>query len=167
MGRRSGPPLSLRARALAHLARREHSRTELARKLAPHAPDPDALDAVLEGLAREGLLSDQRFIESLVRRRGARYGVRRLEQELAEHRLAGEVSAEPLAEFRRAEPELAWQAWERRFGAPPADLAERARQQRFLMARGFGADAVASVFRRLRALPEASAAERSAGATPD
>jgi regulatory protein len=85
-----------------------------------------------------------------VRRRGARYGVRRLAQELAEHRLGGEISAEPLAELRRAEPELAWQAWERRFGVPPTDLAERARQHRFLMARGFGAEAVASVFRRLR-----------------
>lgn len=140
----------MRARALGHLARREHSRLELARKLAAHASEPDALETLLDGLVQEGLLSDQRFVESLVRRRGARYGVRRLEQELAEHRLGGEFSAEPLAELRRAEPDLAWQAWERRFGRPPADLAERARQHRFLMARGFGAEAVASVFRRIR-----------------
>jgi regulatory protein len=99
-----------------------------------------------------------------VRRRGARYGVRRLSQELAEHRLGGEISADALAEFRRAEPELAWQAWERRFGAPPTDLAERARQHRFLMARGFGPEAVASVFRRLRRAQPGPATDSPDGA---
>jgi len=38
---------SLRERALGFLARREHSRTELRRKLAPHAESPEELDALL------------------------------------------------------------------------------------------------------------------------
>jgi len=48
---------SLKARALALLSRREYSRLELARKLAPHAQDRDALEALLDELAQQKWLS--------------------------------------------------------------------------------------------------------------
>jgi regulatory protein len=139
------------------LARREHSRSELARKLAPHAESEEALGALLDALEAAGHLSTARFVESLVRRRSARYGTRRLEQEFAEHRIPAELATPALRELRQSEGERAWAAWERRFGVAPADLSERARQQRFLIARGFGAEAVSAVFRRLRDTPAASA----------
>ncbi len=41
-------PAELKARALRHLVRREHSRAELARKLTPHAESPQAVEAVLD-----------------------------------------------------------------------------------------------------------------------
>ncbi|HPU50854.1 MAG TPA: recombination regulator RecX [Burkholderiaceae bacterium] len=143
-------PLSLRARALAHLARRDHSRVELARKLAPHAADETEVANVLDALEQAGHLSTQRFVESLIRRRSAKYGLRRVEQELAEHKISTDLKKPLLDALKETEAERAWLAWERRFGSPPADLTERARQQRFLAARGFTGESVAAVFRRLR-----------------
>ena len=142
--------LSLRARALAHLARREHSRVELARKLAPHAIDSQEVADVLDALEQAGHLSSQRFVESLIRRRSAKYGLRRVEQELAEHKIAPDLKKPMLDALKESEFERAWLAWERRFGTPPADITERARQQRFLAARGFTGESVAAVFRRLK-----------------
>ena len=62
------PPLSLKGRALAALARREYSRLELARKLRPHAESAEQLDAVLDALEAGKLLSNARFAESLDRK---------------------------------------------------------------------------------------------------
>lgn len=145
--------VSLRARALAHLARRDHSRVELARKLAPHASDEQELAQVLDALEQAGYLSAQRFVESLIRRRSAKYGLRRVEQELAEHKIEPELKQPMLDALKGSEAERAWQAWERRFDAPPADLKERARQQRFLAGRGFTGEAVSAVFKRLKNRP--------------
>jgi len=145
--------LSLRARALAHLARREHSRAELTRKLTPHASNEQEVADLLDALEQAGHLSADRFVDSLVRRRGAKYGVRRVAQELAEHRIAPALQAPVLAELKADEPERAWAAWQRRFGRPPTDMNERARQYRFLTSRGFSGDAVAGVFKRVRSLP--------------
>jgi regulatory protein len=135
------------------LARREHSRAELLRKLAPHASDEQEVADLLDALEQAGHLSADRFVESLVRRRGAKYGVRRVAQELAEHRIAPALQAPVLAELKAAEPDRAWEAWQRRFGRAPTDVSERARQYRFLTARGFSGEAVAGVFKRLRGLP--------------
>ena len=95
---RAAAPLSLKARALRWLAQREHSRAELRRKLLPHAlaSEVDAdrnaaatrVDALLDTLEREKLLSETRFIESRVHVRAARFGVRRIQTELAGHGLA-------------------------------------------------------------------------------
>ena len=60
-------PDSLEARALALLARREHSRAELQRKLAPHAESAEALAAVLDELVRCRKLSDERYAEMRVK----------------------------------------------------------------------------------------------------
>jgi len=142
-----GPALTLRQRALAALARREHSRNELARKLAPHAADRDELEALLDALERERLLSGERFAESLVHRRAARYGSARIARELGEHALPAEVVAESLAGLRETEFERCKAAWERKFGRPPVDLQERARQTRFLAGRGFDAGVIRRVLR--------------------
>ena len=68
----AGRDLSLRGRALKLLSLREQSRSELMRKLAPHAESPEQVQALLDDLQRAGLLSEQRFVESLVRRRASR-----------------------------------------------------------------------------------------------
>ena len=75
-------PLSLKARALGYLSRREHSRAELRRKLAQHAESAEEVDALLDWLERENWLSNARFAESVVHRRAGRYGTARLMQEL-------------------------------------------------------------------------------------
>lgn len=143
--RRARRPRSLRARALSYLARREHSRLELRRKLAPHAESPEQLDALLDTLESQGLLSVERFAASVVHRRAGRFGTARIRQELRQHEMPDELVSEHLAELDRSEYARAREVWERRFGRPPVDAAERLRQARFLAARGFRGDVVRRV----------------------
>ncbi|WP_058615915.1 recombination regulator RecX [Tepidimonas taiwanensis] len=130
------------ARALRALARREYTRAELARRLAPHASDADALAAVLDACAARGWLDEQRAAEAHVRRRGEAMGSARLRAELRERGVSGEALDAALQPLAATEAERARALWTRRFGAAPRDAAERARQMRFLAARGFAADVV-------------------------
>ncbi len=140
--------LSLKGRALRLLAMREHSRSELMRKLGrPDAggqtPAAADIDAVLDTLAAEGWLSDARFAASLARRRGGKYGNLRIVRELRGHGLDAEVVARALAgELESSELARALQALRRRHRDRAADASALARQQRFLLARGFGSDTV-------------------------
>lgn len=156
---------SLKARALRLLAQREHSRSELRRKLLAHAlkaevakrpaddggaPDDDAraaataaVDDLLDALEAAGHLSEVRFVESRVHARAPRFGRRRIEAELARHGL--EIGATADRELAASEVERAREVWARRFGAPPNDARERARQMRFLAGRGFEGDAIRRV----------------------
>ncbi len=143
----AGSSLSLKGRAIAALARREHSRVELARKLAPHAQSPGQIDALLDGLEAEGWLSQSRFIESWVRRRAGGLGTQRIRGELAAHALPGELTAPLLKTLELGEFERAREAWQARFGAAPSDRDEYARQGRFLAARGFRTDIIHRVLR--------------------
>jgi regulatory protein len=129
------------------MAQREHSRLELVRKLGPHAESPEALDRALDELQAAGLLSEQRFAESLAHRREDRFGLRRIEHELGSHRLDATVSAPVLQRLRETERDRALAAWRKRFGEPPADAAARAKQHRFLAQRGFTTDAIVWVMR--------------------
>lgn len=128
---------SLRARALGYLARREHSRTELARKLSAYAADPDELTRLLDALEADRLLSDSRFAEHLARSRGERFGVARVRQELRAHQVDDELLRSTVADLQKTEFARARAVWQRRFGEPAADAADRARQMRFLAGRGF------------------------------
>jgi regulatory protein len=156
----AGAPVSLRARALRWLAQREHSRTELRRKLlalarapagegAPPEADEAAarVDALLDALEREQLLSTGRFVESRVHARASRFGSRRIAAELAQHGLA--LDDTQAAALRATELQRAQAVWQRRFGAPAADAAGRARQARFLAGRGFSAEVIRRVVRGL------------------
>lgn len=139
--------LSLRARGLRLLAMREHSGQELRRKLAPHAESAEQLEDLLESFRRAGYLSEQRFAESLIRRRAQRHGRRLIAQALGQHGVAEEVSAPLLRDLAVDERARAQAIWARRFGDAPADLAQRARQHRFLAQRGFDAETIAWVLR--------------------
>lgn len=144
---------SLKGRALRHLARREHSRRELERKLADHVEDtPEAsaaeqIRAALDDLAARGLQSDARVAETLLAGAGQRLGSRRIAHTLREKGLAPELVGAAVAQARGGELERARAVWQRRFGTPPADAAERARQMRFLAGRGFDAEVIRRVVR--------------------
>lgn len=136
---------SLLARALAYLARREHSRAELARKLAPHAESRAELERLLADLEAKNLLSERRFTEVLARSRGERYGAARVRQELRAHGVDDALVGEAVRGLVVTELQRARAVWLRKFDAPPADAAERARQMRFLAQRGFSGDVVRRV----------------------
>lgn len=132
---RSGP--SLKARAIQFLSRREHSRQELARKLAPHAQSETELDALLNWLEQEKWLSTERFARSLLNRRASKLGTQRILQELRQHGVSEEQALDLRAELEDTEFERAKQVWEKKFNQAPADAKEHARQYRFMASRGF------------------------------
>ena len=146
--KRAGPVLSLKGRALRFLARREHSRAELRRKLLVDDVIAEQLDAVLDDLESKRLLSDHRYAEVVAHGKGARYGVARLAQTLSRQGVDAEIAAQTLAPLRASERERALAVWKRRFGEPPADLKQRARQHRFLLGRGFDPATVSWVLRQ-------------------
>ena len=145
--------LSVKGRALRYLAQREHSRQELERKLARHVQDTEAasaelqISAALDELAAKGLLCEERAAASVLHSQGQRYGVRRLKQTLQGKGLEPALVASTLQQARNTELARAQEVWRRRFGSPPADAAERARQMRFLAGRGFEGDIIRRVVR--------------------
>ena len=138
---------SLKGRALRLLSQREHSRTELERKLARHEEEPGSLARALDELAAKDFISEARVVQSVLHQRAPRMGAARVRQELAHKGIAPEAIAEAVASLRDTELPRAREVWRRRFDGPPADAAERARQVRFLLARGFSGAVVARVLR--------------------
>ncbi|MCD6666614.1 MAG: recombination regulator RecX [Hydrogenophaga sp.] len=137
--------LSLKGRALKLLAAREHSRSELEKKLASHEEVPGELAQALEELQAKGFISEQRVVESVLHRRAARLGTGRVKQELQAKGISAEAMADAIDALRQTEVERAREVWRKKFGEPAADAAGRAKQMRFLAARGFGADAIRRV----------------------
>jgi len=136
------PEAALRARALRLLARREHSRAELRRKLAPHVEEGVDLDALLDDFTKRGWLSEDRFVEQAVRVRARKYGPMKIAHHLREKGIDEAGIERGLAQARAEEGEALASAWRARFGRPPADEGERAKQVRFLQQRGFPLEAV-------------------------
>ena len=136
------PQLSLKGRALRFLSMREHSRLELGRKLARHAEEGDDIEALLDTLEAANWLSQERFSESLIHRRSARFGNSRIVAELQSHGVGGEALAELKAGLADNETARACEVWRRKFGSVAADAEQRSKQIRFLMQRGFSQRAV-------------------------
>lgn len=110
--------------------------------------DPDRVtevDAVLDWLSSRGYLSDQRFIDSRIHSRQARFGNLRIERELAGHGLAPD--AQTRQTLRDSELQRAREVWRRKYGTPATDPAERGRQMRFLAGRGFSPEVIRRVVR--------------------
>lgn len=138
---------SLKGRALQLLSQREHSRTELERKLAPHEEVPGELAQALDELQARDFINDGRVIESVINHRAGKLGTARLKQELAAKGLGGEAVAQALAALKDTELERAREVWHKKFGEPAQDPRERAKQVRFLLTRGFAAEVVSKLVR--------------------
>ncbi|HET8694688.1 MAG: recombination regulator RecX [Burkholderiales bacterium] len=142
-----GATLSLKGRALKYLAAREHSRAELIRKLSPHAESIDEVERTLDELESKGFLSAERFVESVVHRKAARYGSARLKAELVQHQLPDDLTRSVLNTLKETEFERARALWLKRFGEPPSTPADRAKQVRFLAGRGFSGEVIRQVLK--------------------
>ncbi len=137
-------PRDLRLQAMNLLARREHLRAELARKLRQRfGPECDSdIESVLQELQDENLQSDSRFTESYIRHRSARgYGPDRIQQELRQKGVDSELLDEAMSVAEVDWAERAREVRYKKFGTgQPGDFREKARQLRFLNYRGFGAE---------------------------
>lgn len=139
------PTLSLKARALKYLSMREHSRRELARKLSRYAQEGDDIEALLDALEASKFLSEERFSESLIHRRAARFGNSRILAELQSHGIEADAVDDLKHSLGENEAERARLVWRKKFAQLPSDAAERARQMRFLQQRGFSHRAIQAV----------------------
>jgi regulatory protein len=133
----SPEPGDLRERALRLLARREHSRTELFRKLERAGFTRDDIGPLLDAFEAKNWLSDHRFAESYVADHRARAGSVKLAYDLRQRGVSDSIIESVLGDNRDSELERAREVWQKKFGTAPADAAEKARQMRFLQSRGF------------------------------
>ena len=138
----------LEFRAFNLLARREHSRVELEKKLNTRPlkkgenwepPDSEILEELLESLIERNLQSDERFAESFSRERINRgRGPMKLRAEMRERGISDELQRDALLELEVDWFEQAVDVRRRRFGlAKVEEFKEKARQMRFLQSRGF------------------------------
>lgn len=119
--------------------RREHSRAELERKLAPFTPSPAALEQLLDALAARKQLSDERYAELRARQLARKYGAARIRLDLRAKGVAQELVERVCA---AGELERAASILQRKYRAPAATREERARRRRFLQSRGFAHDTI-------------------------
>ena len=139
--------LSLRERALRCLARREHSRLELQRKLVPHAERSDDIQILLDDFEDRGWLSEKRLVEQTVHTRRGRYGVVRILRDLRGKGVSEEAISETKTQIMESEPEAARAVWRKKFGKLPHNASERGKQIRFMRGRGFDLDVILKLLR--------------------
>lgn len=142
-------PLAVRRAAMDLLARREHGRVELTRKLRKRGAPDELIDGALDRLAEEGLLSEARYLESFVAYRArAGYGPQRIREELGQRGLARSDIDQALRDSG-----IDWfaqlrETWQRKYaGRLPSDARERAQQGRFLVYRGYSMEMIGRVLR--------------------
>ncbi len=140
--------VAVRRAAMDLLARREHGRVELQRKLQRKGALAELIEPVLDALEQDGLLNEGRYLESFIRARAsAGQGPLRIREELAQRGLA-----RPLIEQALEQAQIDWaqalhELWLRRFGELPLDAREKARQGRFLAYRGYPLELVTRLLR--------------------
>ena len=128
---------TLRERTLGLLARREHSRAELTRKLETARFAREDIAPLLDEFETKNWLSDQRFAESYVADHRARAGSIKLAYDLRQRGVSDSIIEGVLSDNRDSEFERARNVWQKKFGAAPIDMTDKARQMRFLQSRGF------------------------------
>ena len=137
----------LRQQAIKLLARREHTRVELARKLAGLGTQEE-IAGVLAEMESLQLQSDDRAAENYLRSNASRLGASRLRQTLKTRGVASEMIDAQMAQADLPEEiDRARAAWSRKFSEVPANQKEWARQARFLQSRGFASDIIRRLFK--------------------
>jgi regulatory protein len=141
--------VAVRRAAMDLLARREHGRVELTRKLRQRGAPVELIETALERLAQEGLLSEARYLESFVGYRArAGYGPLRIREELIQRGLSRADVEQALRDSGIDWREQLEQVWHRKFaGQLPGDARERAQQGRFLSYRGYPLDLIGRLLR--------------------
>ena len=137
---------SLMGRALRYLSRREHSRQELRKKLLPYAESDIELDELMTKLEAQSWLSDERFAESLVRRKSERYGSLKIVEELKQQGIEGDSLIEIKERLKVSDAMRAWELWQRKFdSAITKDPKEKSKQMRYLVSKGFPLSVVTKI----------------------
>ena len=139
-------PVEARKKAMDYLARREYGRKELLQKLIKSGFELTIAEPAVLCLAEEGLQDDRRFVENFVQSRvNQGKGPQRIQADLGQRGLAAGLVDEVLQDCNVDWYAMAREVRLKKFGlANPADFKEKARQMRFLQARGFEQDHIQS-----------------------
>ncbi|MDY0206090.1 MAG: recombination regulator RecX [Pseudomonas sp.] len=136
-------PVSIRRSAMNLLARREHGHVELARKLLLRGADADMIEVELQRLTEDGLLSEERYLESYIRSRANQgRGPMRIREELIQRGLDRSDVERGLSASGIDWDEHLLELWQRRFDGCTVDLKDKAKQSRFLAQRGYAVDSI-------------------------
>jgi len=138
---------SLREQAIRFLARREYARSELEQRLVAKGGEREAIRAVLDALAAEGYLSDVRYARAVVAQKSGSQSRRGIVASLKAKGVGREDIDLAVAESELDDDAALRALWQRRFGELPADERAKARQVRFLQARGFALSAILKLLR--------------------
>jgi regulatory protein len=148
-------PVSLRAQAIRLLARREYARSELEHRLIAKGAPRNEVGFVLDELIAQGYLSDARYARAMATQKAGGHSRRSIAEALKAKGIARTDIERALVEAEADDEKALRALWQRRFGKPPTDEREKARQVRFLQARGF---ALSAIFRLLREAPDTTVA---------
>lgn len=146
----AGDSAMLRRAAMDYLARREHSVQELRHKLLLKCDDNALIEQVIRTLQEDNLQSDLRFAQSYLRSRVQRgFGPQAIKQALKQRGVSSSVieqafSAESLDWFAQISS-----VYETKYGQiSTVDAVQKAKQQRFLLSRGFSFEQIQSLWRK-------------------
>ncbi len=132
-----------RVLAMDYLARREHTRVELQRKLAQKEYSAAEIDAALDQLHQQGLQCDRRFAEQYAYYRAKRgCGPLKIKVELKQHGVSSALIDDVMSMLDVDWQVLARTVFEKKFKTTANSLQEKAKQQRFMLQRGFEGDSL-------------------------
>ena len=140
--------IQIRRAALHLLARRDHSKKELVRKLLNKKFDLPTIETVLNDLIATGLLKEDHFVENFIHfRRNKGFGPLRIQAELSEKGITPAVIDHYLKINDNSWFDHVRTVWQKRFkNQLPHDFKTRTQHMRFLQLRGFTNDQIQSVF---------------------
>ena len=127
------------------VARREHTRLELTKKLVVRGFDPDDVDTLLNDFEEKGWLDERRYIDIFLRVKRCRYGIQKLIRELEVRGISRDLIDEFRPRIQSGELNAARGVWQKRFGVQPRNSTELAKQIRFMQSRGFEQEVIKSV----------------------
>lgn len=132
------------------LARREHSKTELSKKLQTRGFEFSDIEGVIEQLNQQGLQSDARFAENCYRSRAKKgYGPNYIRQYLKQRGVC-----ESLIDKAEYDCDVNWYdnivgVWKKKYSDAPSDLKSINKQKQFLYYRGFDTELITHLFDEL------------------
>jgi len=143
----------IRKKAMDYLSRREHSRYELYKKISAHNFDRELINQELDLLIEDGLLSDERFVETFIYfRKKKGKGPLKISSELRDRGADESLINKYIEEIENSEwLDSAKQVAEKKLGNnQQLDYDNQLKMMKFLNNRGFTIDQVKITIKKLQ-----------------
>ena len=143
----------IRKKAMDYLSRREHSRYELYKKISTHNFNKDLINQELDLLIRDGLLSDERFVEAFIHSRKKNgKGPLKISAELQQRGADESLINKYIEEIENSEwLDSAKQVVEKKLGNnQQLDYDNQLKMMKFLNNRGFTIEQVKTTIKKLQ-----------------